>query len=182
MLSPTLFLPYVLLAVVVTVVAAWCARTPKRRWWTAAGLLVFFVAFAHIDDIVGGIQHKWLCNEEAGFWVYKPVKLPKELYDAAGKPRFMTSHGPDKKMLAPYLLFERRIDRNYRQAFLKIDKRVYRVASRQTGEIIGENITFFAWPSAFLPAISHVSARGCSDDVESLGQWTKWEATLFRLQ
>ena len=182
MLSPNLFLPYVVFAVIVTAVAAWRAHTPRRRWWTTAGLLVFFFAFAHSDDILGAVEHKWLCHEEAGFWVYKPARLPKELYDAAGKPKFMTDRGPDKKLLAPYLIFDRQISRNYKRTFLKIDKRIYRVRNRQTGEIVGESITFFAWPSEFIPTISHISASGCFDDAEKLIKWNKWERELFRLQ
>ena len=182
MLSPTLFLPYVLLAVVVTVVAAWRARTPKRRWWTAAGLLVFFVAFAHIDDILGGIQHKWLCNEEAGFWVYKPVKLPKELYDAAGKPRFMTARGPDKEMLRPYLAFEWSSVNQYRQSFLEITKRSYRVTNRKTGELLAEIVTFSAWPSKFIPTFAHVGAYRCANVSEEIPRWREWEKKLFDLK
>lgn len=182
MLSPTLFLPYLLLALVVTAVAARRANTPSRKRWITIGLLAFFFAFAHIDDILGGIQHKWLCNKEAGFFVYKTAKLPRELYDASGKPRFMTDRGPDKKMLEPYLVFDWKIDRDYRRTFLKIDKSVNRITNRHTGEIIGESITFLAWPSEFIPAFSHVSASGCFDDFDAMRQWNKWEGELFRLQ
>ena len=182
MLSPTLFLPYLLIALVVTAVAARRARTPSRKRWITVGLLGFFFAFAYIDDILGGIQHKWLCHKEAGFFVYKAAKLPPEMYDAAGKPKFMTEQGPDKKMLEPFLIFDRQITRDYRRTFLKIDKRIYRITNRQTSEVIGESITFSAWPSEFIPAFSHVSASGCFDDTDAMRQWNKWEAELFRLQ
>jgi len=182
MLSPTLFLPYLLLALVVTAVAARRANTPSRKRWITIGLLAFFFAFAHIDDILGGIQHKWLCNKEAGFFVYKTAKLPGELYDASGKPRFMTDRGPDKKMLEPFLIFDRQTNRDYKRTFLKIDKRIYQIRNRQTGEVIGESVAFFAWPSEFIPAFSHVSASGCFDDADELRQWNKWEVELFRPQ
>ena len=179
MLSPTLFLPYLLIALVVTAVAARRAGSRSRKAWVTIGLLAFFFAFAHIDDILGGIEHRWLCHKEAGFWVYKQAKLPPELYDAAGKPKFMTDHGPNKKLLEPYLKFEWTNNREYGWLFLKIDKRLYRVINRQTGEVLAENVTFSAWPSEFIPTFSHVSATGCFDSSETLSQWTKWEAALF---
>lgn len=180
MLSPNLFLPYVLLAVIVTAVAAWRARTPKRRAWTAVGLLVFFFAIAHIDDILGGIEHKWLCHKEAGFWVYKPVTLPRELYDAAGKPKFMTAHGPDEKMLIPYIKFNYKLVRDYRQWFLKIDKRTYVANDARTGETIAENVTFFSWPSEFIPRISKHRAAPCFRGAEENEHWRRWYGQLFR--
>jgi len=179
MLSPTLFLPYLLLALVVTAVAARRANTPSRKRWITIGLLAFFFAFAHIDDILGGIQHKWLCNKEAGFFVYKTAKLPRELYDASGKPRFMTDRGPDKKMLEPYLVFDWKIDRDYRRTFLKIDKSVNRVSDRHSGQVIGESITFLAWPAEFIPAISHISADRCVEGPEEEEQWRSWYSKLF---
>ena len=182
MLPPNFFLPYLLLALVVTAVAARRARTPSRRRWVTIGLLAFFVAFAHIDDILGGIEHRWLCHKEAGFWVYKQAKLPAELYDAGGKPKFMTAQGLDKKLLEPYLVFDWKVDRDYRRTFLKIDKSVHRISNRQTSEVIGESITFLAWPSEFVPTFSHISADGCFDDTDAMRQWNKWEAELFRLK
>jgi hypothetical protein len=179
MLSPTLFLPYLLIALVVTAVAARRARTPSRKRWITVGLLAFFIVFAYIDDILGGIQHKWLCHKEAGFFVYKPAKLPPEMYDASGKPKFITGQGPNEEVLKPYLKFEWTNNREYRQLFLKIDKRFYRVINQQTGEVLAEHVTFSAWPSEFIPTFSHQSATGCFDSSESLSKWTKWEAALF---
>jgi len=182
MLSPDLFLPYVVFAVIVTAVAAWRARTPRRRWATAAGLLVFFFAFAHFDDILGAVEHKWLCHEEAGFWVYKPARLPKELYDAAGKPKFMTDRGPDEKMLSPYLRFNYKLMRGYRHWSLKIDKRTYVANDARTGEVLAENVTFFSWPSEFIPRISKSSADPCFKGVQEDEHWRRWYAELFRLR
>ena len=179
MLSPTLFLPYVLIALVVTAVAARRASTRVRKRWITIGLLAFFWAFAHIDDILGGIEHKWLCHKEAGFWVYKPVKLPPELYDAKGKPRFMTERGPDEKMLSPHLQFYTRMIPAYRHTFLKIDKRVYAAIDTRNGETLAENITFSAWPSEFIPTISHISADGCFAGTDEVELWHRWYTKLF---
>jgi len=182
MLSPTLFLPYLLLALVVTAVAARRAKTPARKRWITIGLLAFFFAFAHVDDILGGIQHKWLCREEAGFFVYKSVKLPPELYDANGKPRFMTDRGPNKQMLAPYLDFRTKVIRDHANLFLKIDKHIFQVVSRDPETILGEIVSFSAWPSEFIPSFSHVGAYGCLNTPEELRLWHEWESRLFALK
>lgn len=182
MLSSSLFLPYLLIALVVTAVAARRARTPARRRWFTVGLLVFFWAFAHIDDLLGGIQHKWLCHKEAGFFVYKTAKLPPELYDAAGKPKFMTEQGPDKKMLEPYIVFDSQVVREYRHLFLKIDKHIHRIFGRETSDLFAENVTFSAKPSAFIPTISHIGANRCSEITDEVNQWRKWEADVFNLR
>ena len=179
MLSSSLFLPYLLIALVVTAVAARRARTPARRRWLTVGLLVFFWAFAHIDDLLGGIQHKWLCHKEAGFFVYKTAKLPPEMFDAAGKPRFMTDRGPDENMLARYVEFRSQIVRNYGSIFLKIDKHIVRVVALQPEEILGEYISFSAWPSEFIPTFAHVGANGCRTASEEQKDWHEWEATLL---
>ena len=182
MLSPDLFLPYVVFAVIVTAVAAWRARTPRRRWATAAGLLVFFFAFAHFDDILGAVEHKWLCHEEAGFWVYKPARLPKELYDAAGKPKFMTDRGPDTKILAPYIRYEWKTVSAYSNKFLKIDKVTYQVVDLRNREIIAKNTTFQAWPSEFIPALSHVAAKSCFDRSDRSALWRRWHREILGLK
>lgn len=181
MLPPNFFLPYLLLALVVTVVAARRARTPSRKRWITIGLLVFFWAFAHIDDILGGIEHKWLCNKEAGFWVYKPAKLPPELYDAAGKPRFMTNLEPNKKLLEPYMRFQKQDLAQFSKLPLIIDKYHVRVIDAKTGELLGENIDFARWPSTFLPTISHESATGCFAGQDELKMWHDWYKQLLNL-
>lgn len=181
MLSPTLFLPYLLIALFVTAVAAFRARTPSRKRWITVGLFAFFFAFAHIDDILGGIQHKWLCHKEAGFFVYKTAKLPPELYDASGKPKFVTDRAINEKILAPYLRFEWKTSPQYRQTFVRIEKHNYHAIDQKTGEILAEAVTFFSWPSEFIPAISHVSANVCFEGNEELDQWKRWRAQLFGL-
>ena len=181
MLSPNLFLPYLLIALVVTAVAARRARTPSRKRWITVGLLGFFFAFAYIDDILGGIQHKWLCHKEAGFFVYKTAKLPPEMYDAAGKPKFMTDQVINENALAPYLRFEWKTAPQYRHTFLRIEKHNYRAIDHKTGEILAEGIMFFSWPSEFIPTISHVSANVCFEGTEELDLWRRWRAELFAL-
>jgi len=182
MLSPSLFLPYLLIALVVTAVAARRARTPSRKRWVTIGLLAFFIAFAYIDDILGGIEHRWLCHKEAGFWVYKQAKLPPELYDAAGKPKFMTDRGPDEKMLAPYIRYEWRTVSEYSKTFLKIDQVSYHVVDLRNGEVIAKNTTFHAWPSDFIPAFSHVAAVACFVGNEQATLWRRWDLQVYGLQ
>lgn len=179
MLSSSLFLPYLLIALVVTAVAARRARTPARRRWFTVGLLVFFWAFAHIDDLLGGIQHKWLCHKEAGFFVYKTAKLPPEMFDAAGKPRFMTDRGPDKKMLGPYVRYEWAATDGYSQRFLKIDKVSFRVTDSRTEQLLGEHITFSAWPSSFIPTFRHVGSAGCVEGEEEVSLWNAWDKAIL---
>jgi len=180
-LSPSLFLPYLVLAVVATVVAARRASTPSRKRWTAIGVIALFWGFGYIDDVVGGIQHKWLCHKEAGFWVYNRVKLPPEFYDASGRPKFLSAQGPDEKILDPYLRFDWRIVRGYRQLFLKIDKRTYSVIDKRSGQTVAENITFMSWPSEFIPTLSHISANRCFEDTEEEDMWTQWYSKLFSM-
>ena len=179
MLSPSLFLPYVLVALVVTAVAARRAKTPRRKRWITIGLLAFFCVFAFIDDIFGGIQHKWLCQKEAGFFVYKSANLPKELFEPSGGPRFITNHGPDIKMLEPYVRYDRRKIDGYSRFFLKIDKVVSRVSDAQTGQLLGEHVGFWAWPSAFVPTPSHVSASRCFDGTDEIARWNEWDRQVL---
>jgi hypothetical protein len=181
MLSPSLFLPYLLIALVVTAVAARRARTPSRKRWITIGLLAFFIAFAHIDDILGGIEHRWLCHKEAGFFVYKTAKLPPELYDANGKPRFMTNLEPNKKMLEPFLRFQKSDITQFSRLPLIIDKYHVRVIDARNGDLLGENIDFARWPSTFLPTISHEGATGCFAGQDEVKMWHDWYKELLSL-
>ena len=180
MLSPSLFLPYLLFALVVTAVAARRAKTPQRKRWITVGLLGFFCVFAFVDDILGGIQHRWLCHKEAGFFVYSRADLPQEFYDASGNPTFYKADGIDKDRLKGYLNFDWQVIRNYRSSFQNIDKRIFKIIDKHTDKVIAENISFFAWPSEFVPTISHISANDCFDSTDELARWSSWEAEIFR--
>jgi hypothetical protein len=181
-LSPALFLPYLVLAIVVTIVAAWKASTSRRKWGAAIASLVFFSVFASIDDILGGIQHKWLCHKEAGFFVYKTAKLPPELFDANGKPRFISDDYAGEKMLSPFVDFRPEVIREYRGQFLKIDKHVIRVVLKNPEVLLGEYVSFSKWPSQFIPTLFHIRANRCVAPVDEMAQWHEWQSALFPRQ
>ncbi|MFO1205259.1 MAG: hypothetical protein U1E63_05955 [Burkholderiales bacterium] len=97
MLNPNYFLPYVILAIAVAVLAARLAHPGPQRWLAAALTLTAFWLFGHVDDFLGAREHRELCAKEAGVKVYRKAHLPPEFYNADGTPNFMRTIGKDNR-------------------------------------------------------------------------------------
>ncbi|MFO1205258.1 MAG: hypothetical protein U1E63_05950 [Burkholderiales bacterium] len=161
MLNPNYFLPYIILAIAVTVLTARMQHPGLQRWLAVVLILTGFCLFGHVDDFLGAREHRELCAKEAGVKVYKKAHLPPEFYDADGTPNFMRPEGPDHKRLEGYIHFRPNNSSNFSSTFLRIDKWVDQVVDSATGEVLAEHIDFAAWPSPFIPSFGHQSAKAC---------------------
>ena len=58
-------------------------------------LLIFFIVFLlpFLDEIVGQVYLKYLCETQGGFKVYQTVELPDEYWDEDGEPNFIEENG-----------------------------------------------------------------------------------------
>jgi len=157
-----LFVAYFVLAVVVIVFAVRRARPGWAKWAAGLGTFGVFWGLTLIDDVMGTLEHKALCEKEAGVKIYKQVKLPPEFYLPDGKPRFIEPNGDiSEKFLASYIKFNRRVESSYVSRYLKVDKDVYSINDAVTSEPLAVRVDFLRWPSPFVPSILHGGAIRC---------------------
>ncbi|MFO1205257.1 MAG: hypothetical protein U1E63_05945 [Burkholderiales bacterium] len=181
MLNPNYFLPYVILAIAVTVLAARMQHPGLQRWLAVALILTAFWLFGHVDDFLGAREHRDLCAKEAGMKVYKKAHLPPEFYNADGTPNFMRAEGPDWEQLGGYVRTQSNDTTNYPTRYLRTDKRVDQIVDQRTNEVLAEKIDFAAWPSPFIPSIWHASAKRCPpEDVRQRNEmWLEMYQRVF---
>lgn len=167
-----LFVAYFVLAVVVIVFAVRRARPGWAKWAAGLGTFGLFWGLTLIDDVMGTLEHKALCEKEAGVKIYKQVKLPPEFYLPGGRPKFINEEGgivdPQiEKTLAGHIKFKWKGQDSYSLRYLKIDKDVRSVIDAKTGELLAEWVYFRRWPSPFVPSVIHTNAIGCGESAQA---------------
>lgn len=109
---------YLIVSLVVVVLAAKVAKKQSRspwRWGGAAALVMYLLVFwDHIPTVVA---HKYYCEKEAGFWVYKTVEQWKKenpgvietlpLPSSSGSPTKYEQFDDGRGKMNTYLLNER---------------------------------------------------------------------------
>jgi len=166
-----LFVAYFVLAVVVIVFAVRRARPGWAKWAAGLGTFGLFWGLTLIDDVMGTLEHKALCEKEAGVKIYKQVKLPPEFYLPGGRPKFMDEAGniidyEIKKTLSGYIKFERKDQDSYSRRYLKIDKYIETISDAANTELLAERINFARWSSPFVPSVTHRNAKLCQDSTQ----------------
>jgi len=173
---------FVILLLVAIVVAGLAATRIKRgpmKILASIGIFLVVTLLPFADAVYGRIYLDQLCKTKAGAKVYHIIDLPKEYWDAEGKPRFLRPNGDlDKAMLGANFR-EPAIKRSYIAA-LGLDEYRHQVVDTSTDRIVGEVINFMHWGGWIARNLSpQPSATRCKN-LQGTQFWSDFYASLFR--
>jgi len=173
-LSGPLWLILILLPVSVWIAVKASKHLKPRIIRFAGGIATFlailFLPFA--DEIVGRFYLSYLCSTQAGVKVYQTVDLPKEYWDAEGKPaptRFrsrtpgiMVLLGSTEPLLEEYPFTEQFLP------ILGLEKGGFRLREIKSDQTVGDLIYFRHWGGWIIRNFTpNRSAKSC--DLKELG-------------
>lgn len=103
-------------------------------------LLILAVAVPFGDEIVGRAYFEYLCAKKTGIHVYQTVALPSSYWDDNGEPKYLEANGnyhldkyPPKGRVGTY------------NSTLHVDNSGYSIIDKDTGDVIGDDISFMYW-------------------------------------
>jgi len=157
------------LMILLFIAAVWIGSKASERFRsraarTAAGCavagLVLIAPFG--DEILGHVYFQYLCATAAGVKVYRTVELPKDYWDATGKPTFYDERNGN------FVLKNYRIeyaDGSYSR-FFHIDNAGY-ARIDGSGQKLGEVVDFSYWGGWVRRNLTpHDTANACKDRAE----------------
>ena len=122
----------------------------KRKW--RMGLLTAFLLYLPFgwDVILGRAVFYTLCATQGGVHVYQTVELGPEYWNEDGSPKFITSDGWfDDSIFNGKYDFDSVYERGYIK-LLNIGRYPDRLVNNETGEVLGEKVSFVYFGGWFL--------------------------------
>lgn len=173
------FLYWVGIPVLVVAIAAWLWRSscsPAARSLIVVcciAALLTLLWWAVGDRWVADRQVRELCAKDGGVRVYERVRLSPYEHEYYASKNWLL---PDKSQAASGDKYYTETDIHYyRQGFLSVSRRQYRVIRRSDGRVLGESISY-GRAGGDLPGPWHYSTFKCPDPVR---QPSHIEAEIF---
>ena len=137
------FALYLVISILVVRIAARAAKKRGRsplRWGAAAALVMYLLVFwDHVPTI---ITHKYYCEKEAGFWIYKTVDQWRD--ENPGVMETLVANGDGRSAKNAYVL-NPRFNRTVRKSgplWLNRWRWEQEVVDKKTGEVLARYVDF----------------------------------------
>jgi len=127
----------------------------KRRVFGGIGIVVLTYFGLTGQEIVGGMYHEYLCENEAGWKNHKKIKLPNEHWNLDGTPSFVDENGEIQYTIINGWFITKSTKETYIDSFIKIDKLRFIYVDKKTNNSLGEKIDFtryYGWIKEYSPA------------------------------
>lgn len=133
-------------------------KTRKAKWISIA----IFALIPTWNEILGKTYFYYLCSTRGGIKIEKTIELPREYWDADGRPKFITNNGRiEEKQLDTFLKFETHSE-DESQSMLNIRKTTKSVIEKKSGQVAGTYTYFIHFSHGLIyGTVFHPTGKHC---------------------